>query len=101
MIPNPCLVQPPSEKLPPIAYRNKYRAPHACSAQRVRHLGTLSPKRGDSIKPCPLRVEGALQKKVKGCKSQRRWRTPRKGHICKQRNTDNTFDLTGTVTAEF
>ena len=39
-----CLAQPSSEKLPPAAGGNKYRDPQSDMMQRVKDLGTLSPK---------------------------------------------------------
>ena len=48
-----CLAQSSPEKLPPAADGNKYRDPRSDIMQRMRHLGTLSPKRNFSIKSLP------------------------------------------------
>lgn len=44
------LAQPISDKLPPATDENKYRDPQPDNMQRVKDLGTLSPKMEGSIK---------------------------------------------------
>jgi hypothetical protein len=55
-----CLAQPSSEKLPPAADGDKHRGPQPGTMQRVRGLGTWSPKWVVAIKflPSELREPG-------------------------------------------
>jgi hypothetical protein len=50
------LSQPSSQKLPPEAYVYQHRDPESDIMQRVRDLGTLSPKLNLTIKSIPSKV---------------------------------------------
>ena len=78
MLIDQCLAQPSSVTLPPAADGNKYRDPQPDNMQRVRDLGTLSPK-SDCFhqSSLPLWRREPYRRGRQGCKNQRVGRTPK------------------------